>query len=158
MPTKRQRLNQLKGTWTVAEISVQFKPGVIYDYPTTTQEEAYPFILSLWDGELINLQEQMMALFFNGRNKIIGYRLLSTGSMESLVIDIRLLASLALHSMATFVIIAHNHPTGNLQPSINDIVSTKKIRKVSKLIDVTLIDHLIISETGWCSMRAEGLL
>lgn len=133
-----------------------YKPGVLYPHPITTAEEAYPFILSVWDKELINLQEQMMAFFFNNRNRTIGYRLLHTGSMQSIVVDIRLVVSLALHTLASFVIIAHNHPSGDLQPSFDDIYTARKIKKALELIDVKLMDHLIISEGGWLSMRDEG--
>lgn len=158
MPSKRQRLKQIQGNWAAAEISISFKPAVIFDIPITYTEGAYPLILSLWDKELIGLQEQVMAFFFNGRNKTIGYRLLCTGSMDTCVLDIRLLVSLALHSLASFVILAHNHPSGNLQPSSADIQTTARLKKALKLIDVKLMDHLIISETGWLSMSAEGLL
>jgi DNA repair protein RadC len=158
MLTKRQRLNQLKGNWTASEISISYKAAVLHDIPITSQEKAYTFILSLWNKELINLQEQKAGFFFNSRSQNIGYRVLSTGTMDSTVIDIRLLAGLALHSLASFVIIAHNHPSGILQASINDIYTTRKIKKALRLIDVKLMDHLIISESGWLSMSVEGLL
>jgi DNA repair protein RadC len=158
MSTKKQRLAQLQGNWTASEISISYKAGVISDIPITYIDDAYPLILSLWDKDLINLQEQTMAFFFNGRNKVIGYRIMCTGSMESCVLDIRLLASLALHSLASFVILAHNHPSGILKASFNDIRTTSQIKKALKLIDVKLMDHLIISESGWVSMKAEGLL
>lgn len=158
MTSKKQRLNQLRGNWTASEISISYKSTILHDIPITSREEAYKFILSLWNKELINLQEQMEGFFFNSRSQNIGYRVLSTGTMYSTVIDIRLLASLALHSLASFVIIAHNHPSGILQASINDIYTTRKIKKALKLIDVKLMDHLIISESGWLSMMAVGLL
>ena len=73
--------------------------------------------------------------------------------METCVIDIRLLVSLVLHCMASYVILAHNHPSGILQASANDKAATFKIRKALRLIDVQLFDHLIISADGYLSMR-----
>jgi DNA repair protein RadC len=83
---------------------------------------------------------------------------LSIGSMETCVIDIRLLVSLALHCMASYVVLAHNHPSGILEASLNDRVATLKIKKALRLIDVLLLDQLIISAEGYLSMSVEGLL
>jgi len=78
MPTKKQRLAQLQGNWTASEISIVYKVGVKSDLSITYIDDAYPIILSLWNKELINLQEQAMAFFFNGRNKMVGYRVICT--------------------------------------------------------------------------------
>jgi DNA repair protein RadC len=76
--------------------------------------------------------------------------------MDSCLIDISLLVSLALHCMASNVIIAHNHPTGNLKTSKSDEQITKQILEALKLIDVKLLDHLIISDKGYLSIMDEG--
>jgi hypothetical protein len=82
MPTKKQRLSQLRGDWTAGKIRVTYKPGLKSRPPITGTVEAYLFISSLWDKELITLQEQMMAVFMNRTGQVIGYRLLNTGNME----------------------------------------------------------------------------
>ena len=107
---------------------------------------------------LLPLQEQFVVAFLNNRQQVIGWRVLNIGGMETCVIDIRLLVSLALHCMASYVILAHNHPSGILQASVNDKVVTFKIRKALRLIDVQLFDHLIISADGYFSMKVEALL
>jgi DNA repair protein RadC len=83
--------------------------------------------------------------------------MLNIGSMENCVIDIRLLVSLALYCMASYVVMAHNHPSGILEASVNDKASTLKIRKALRLIDVQLFDHMIISAEGYLSMKVERL-
>lgn len=158
MQTRKDRLAQLQGEWTAAEISVSYKLGTKTDIPITGTGDVYPVILSFWNMEFINIQEQMMAFYLNGRGKVMGYRLLCTGSMTECTIDVRLLVSLALHTLATSVILAHNHPSGSLRASVNDIKTTAQIKKALKLINVKLWDHLIISETGWLSMFKEGLM
>ncbi|WP_414709884.1 JAB domain-containing protein [Puia sp.] len=70
----------------------------------------------------------------------------------------RLLVSLALHCIASYAILAHNHPSGILQASLNDRLTTMKIKKAFRLIDVQLFDHLIISADGYLSMRVDGLI
>ena len=147
-----------KPYWTAAEILISYKPGVKFNVFITGQADAYMLIYSLWDKSLIHLQEQFMAVFLNNKLQVIGYRTLYTGNMTCCCIDIRLLASLALHCMASSVIVAHNHPSGSLEPSAADIRLTKAIRKALVSISVTLNDHFIITVGGWLSMREKGLL
>jgi DNA repair protein RadC len=110
-------------------------------------------LLSIWDPGLLALQQQFVAVFLNNRQQIIGWRVLNIGSMETCVVDIRLLASLALNCMASCVILFHNHPSGVMEASLNDLLTTFKIKKALRLIDVQLFDHLIISVD-----RYEGFL
>jgi DNA repair protein RadC len=108
-------------------------------------------LLSIWDPGLLALQEQFVVFFLNNHQQVIGWRVLNIGSMETCIIDIRLLVSLALHSIASYVILAHNHPSGILEASLNDRITTFKIKKALRLIDVQLFDHLIISVDGYLS-------
>ena len=158
MPGKKQRLQQIQGDWTAAEILISYKAGVKFKVFILGQADAYLLMYSLWDKNLIHLQEQFMALFLNGKMEVIGYRTLYTGNLTTCSVDIKLLASLALHCMASNVIVAHNHPSGSLHPSSADIRLNKAIRKALNLIGVTLHDHLIITVGGWLSMREKGLL
>ena len=158
MPTKKQRLKELKTDWAFAEIVISYNTVIVNKTIITSAEDAYKVIQSLWNKDLINLQEQFMAYYLNRANQLIGYRLLTTGSMHSTSVDIRLLVSLALHCMASNVIIAHNHPSNNLQASKADEQITLQTRDALKLIDVKLLDHLIISENGYLSLREEGAI
>ena len=99
-----------------------------------------------------------MVIFLNKKHQIIGYRLLNIRNRKACPVDLRLLVGMALHSMAFFVILAHNHPSGNLAPSNEDIDVTRKIEKALYLIDVKLFDHLILSEKNYVSMYKEGLI
>jgi DNA repair protein RadC len=156
MPTKRQHLKKLTGDWTAARITVNYPLRVIDSMPITTQETAYEKIMTVWDKELINLQEQVMAFFLNRAGRLIGYRLICTGTTTQCLMDSKLIVSLALHTMACSVIIAHNHPSGKLEPSDMDIKITKKIKAALDLIDVKLLDHFIIMQNGYYSFAVEG--
>jgi len=158
MASKKQRLLQLQGDWTASELSIHYKPGVKSDALLNTISKAGSFVRSAWNKELINLQEQVMAFFLNSRNKVIGYRVICTGTRVGCLIDVQLVVTLALHSLAYSVILAHNHPSGNLTPSIADIESTKKVKAALNLIDVKLYDHFIITEYGWSSIYMQGRL
>jgi len=154
----KRRIDHLKGEWTVAELSVTYKPTTAQSPQITSTEEAHQLIRSLWNEESINLQEQFMAFFFNRANRLIGYRVISTGTMNACVVDVKLLVSLALHCLCEQVIIAHNHPSGNLKPSTQDEVITKKVKGALALIDVQLMDHFILTQEAYVSFAEEGWL
>jgi DNA repair protein RadC len=106
--------------------------------------------------ELGNLQEQFVALYLNLANKLIGWILISTGTMQHTVIEIKFLACLAFHFMASVVIVCNNHPLYNLQFSNTDKKVTAQINEVLKLIDVSHLDHLIITAHGYLSIQKKG--
>lgn len=78
--------------------------------------------------------------------------------MASCSLDIRLTVSLALHTLAASVILVHNHPSGDLQPSNADTALTKRTREALRLVDLKLLDHIIISEKAGLSMFEKGLI
>jgi DNA repair protein RadC len=83
---------------------------------------------------------------------------LSKGGIASTTVDVRLLLRKALEVGATSIILAHNHPTGNIQPSRANKLLTAKIQKATKVIDIQLLDHLIVSENGYFSFADENML
>jgi DNA repair protein RadC len=100
----------------------------------------------------------MMAFFLNSRGKVIGYRLMGSGDMERTTLDVRLLVCMALHTLASSVILAHNHPSGHIEPSNADIDVTKNVQQALKLINVKLLDHIIITESDNLSMANKGFV
>jgi DNA repair protein RadC len=79
--------------------------------------DVYEWVRPRWNEELINLQEQSMALYFNNASQLISYRLISTGNIRGTIIDAQLVVCLALNTMASKVILVHNHPSGKLEAS-----------------------------------------
>lgn len=155
---RKKELKNLKGDWTLAELSISYKTKPNYLPIITSCDSVCKFLNEIWDKELINMQEQFMAVFLNRANRVIGYRLISTGSMNRCIVDIRLLVALALHSLSEAVVIAHNHPSGSLKPSMHDETITSKVKEALTLIDVKLMDHIIITDIGYYSFANEGLL
>ena len=156
---KECNLNKVKnGNWTVAEIAIDYKPIYTNQPQITSIQDTHDLIRRLWDKEKLSLQEQFVALFFNTPLKMIGYRVISTGNMTGCLVDVKLLCSLALHSLCSFVVIAHNHPSGNINPSKYDIAITLKIKNALQLIDVELLDHFILVENGYISFADADLI
>ena len=102
--------------------------------------------------------EVFAVIFLNRANKIVHFEIISRGGITGTVADPRIILKLALHHGATSIIISHNHPSGNLQPSNADNEITKKIKMAAELIDVKLLDHIIVSEEGYYSYLDEGNL
>lgn len=106
----------------------------------------------------IEWKEQFMILCMNRANKIIGYETISTGGMTGTVVDATIIFGILLNVQAKSFIIAHNHPSGNKNPSESDIQLTRKIRDAAKNLDINLLDHLIITQKGYTSFADEGLI
>lgn len=158
MTTRKQILKQVKESHIGSTISIQYKREILHKEPMKLALEVYEWVRPRWNEELINLQEQSMALYFNNANQLISYRLLSTGNIRGTIIDVQLLVCLALHTMASKVIVVHNHPSGKLEASKSDVKITKQIKEALELIDALLLDHLIITADFYLSMQAHGLV
>lgn len=102
--------------------------------------------------------EEFWVIFLNQNNKMIGKSKLSSGGINQSVVDIRILFKKALESFATGIVIAHNHPSGNLKPSQEDLKITKQISEGGKILNIQLLDHLIITQNSYFSFADENLL
>ncbi|MCU7613613.1 DNA repair protein RadC [Chryseobacterium sp. GMJ5] len=102
--------------------------------------------------------EEFWALFLNQSNKVIHIAQLTQGGINQSIVDIRILFKTALEHFSTGIIISHNHPSGNLKPSKEDIDITKKIKEAGALLNIQLLDHLIITQNSYISFADEGIL
>ncbi len=102
--------------------------------------------------------EEFWVLFLNRQNKILDKQKLSQGGMTGTVIDVRLVLKLALEKHATSLIFAHNHPSGNLEPSDADRKITRQLKEAAALMEIPVIDHLIVTQSGYFSFADEGML
>ena len=102
--------------------------------------------------------EEFWGLYLNQRNHVIHRQCLSKGGLINTAIDVRLVLRVALEHRATAIIVAHNHPTGNLLPSRADELITQKLHKAAQMMDIKLLDHLIIGEKTYFSFADEKRL
>lgn len=102
--------------------------------------------------------EEFYYVFLNRANKVIKLGKLSKGGLSGTVTDIRLLYKKAVLNSASGIIVAHNHPSGNLNPSESDIRITKKIKEAGSLLDIQLLDHLIMYDSDYYSFADNGVL
>jgi len=97
-------------------------------------------------------------LFLNRANKVNHFEIISEGGITGTVADPRIILKKALEENAVSIILCHNHPSGSLKPSRADEELTSKIKEAAKYLDIRVLDHLIVSDTGYYSFADEGLL
>lgn len=97
-------------------------------------------------------------VYLNKANKINHFEIISKGGMTSTIVDPRIVFKKAFEVEATSVVLCHNHPSGSLKPSRMDEEITAKIKEAAKYLDITVLDHLIVSDEGYFSFADEGLL
>ena len=119
--------------------------------------EAANFIRRFYFDD-IEIFESFFILLLNQANKTIGYAKISQGGIAGTVVDVRIIAKYAVESLAVSVILAHNHPSGNLKPSEADLTITKKIKEGLKILDIKVFDHIILSADSYYSFEDEGNL
>jgi DNA repair protein RadC len=102
--------------------------------------------------------EVFAVVFLNRANKINHFEIISKGGITGTVADPRIILKKALEEDATSIVLCHNHPSGNLQPSRADEELTKKIKEAANYLDIKVIDHIIVSEEGFYSFADEGIL
>ncbi|MFD2518153.1 RadC family protein [Salinimicrobium flavum] len=102
--------------------------------------------------------EEFWIIYVNNSNKVIDRFQLSKGGITGTLVDVRLALKKALELGATAIILAHNHPSGNLNPSSADKQLTQKLKTAGESIDIKILDHLIVTEKSYFSFADEGLL
>ena len=122
----------------------------------TNTQAAANYLRQFYTGD-IDIFESSFILLLNNSMHTIGFAKISQGGITGTVIDPRIVAHYAVKCLATAVIIAHNHPSGNLNPSESDKKVTEKIHKGLSLLDIDLVDHVILTSSGFTSFRDEGI-
>lgn len=110
-------------------------------------------------AQLKDKQHEVFAVaFLNRSNKINHIEIVSEGGITGTVADPRIILKKALEHNAVNIVLCHNHPSGSLKPSRADELLTKKIKEAALLLDITVVDHIIVSEDGYYSFADEGIL
>jgi DNA repair protein RadC len=102
--------------------------------------------------------EEFWVLLLNRQNIVIRQEFISRGGVSGTIVDARLIYKPALEAVASGIILAHNHPSGSLMPSAEDINLTKRLKEAGKLFEINVLDHLIVGDNSYYSFADEGLL
>lgn len=124
----------------------------------TNSYSIYKYLYGIWDKNTINVQESGYILYLNQANQLIGYHELFKGGITGAVIDTEMIVATASKALAKSVVIAHNHPSGNLVPSMADTNLTEEVRRALALVKIRLLDYIIVvpQEGQYYSYMDEG--
>lgn len=150
MPVKKYE-KTIKGFRLVSE------PTDIPVRRVDTSQLAADYARQFYLGD-IDVYESMFMVLLNRANNATSFAKISQGGIIGTVADIKLIAKYAIEGLACSIILIHNHPSGNVQPSESDKILTNKLREGLKLLDVDLLDHVIISKDNHFSFADNGIL
>lgn len=158
METNLFKIDIMNIDYKVGEVKLSYKPKFKNQQKVTCSEDAYKYMLSTYKKGTICYKEYFKVLFLNQANQILGYTLISEGGLTETTADVRLIFQTALLTNSVALILAHNHPSGNLKPSPEDIRLTKQVREASNFMRIKILDHIILSDTEYYSFADEGIL
>ncbi len=156
-------LKTFERTPSLAELKVSYQRG----RPKDGKQERMPFFVAspvsceqylrtLWDDDTIELREEFVLLCLNGAHEVLGWVKLHTGGFNHASVDLRMVLAVALQTASSAVVVAHNHPSGNLKPSPEDRALTRRLAEACELVGVKFLDHLIVSRDASYSFRDHG--
>lgn len=136
---------------TAAEYRLKATTNSVPTIQITSPAKAAEFARQFYQDDL-TIFESCFLMLLNQSNKVIGWVKISQGGIASTVVDKRIVAKYAIESLATAVILVHNHPSGNATPSMQDRNVTAEIEKGLALFDIKLFDHIILTEDTYTSL------
>ena len=144
---------------TIANLELKAKktPSNFEKVKIVSSKDAFKVIKQFYFDD-IDIFESFFILCLNRNNQTSAYAKISQGGVAGTVVDIKLIAKYAIDCLASGVILAHNHPSGDLKPSPEDLAITKRIKEGLKILDISVLDHLILTSQGYLSFGDEGIL
>ena len=139
------------------ELEITYKTKEKLNKTLKNTNESVELLRSIWSNQ-IEYREEVVLLLLNRAMSVIGWIKISAGGTASTVVDVKMIMQAALLSNATALILCHNHPSGNFTPSEKDISLTKKIIEAGKILEITVLDHIILTRESHYSFADEGMM
>ncbi|CAB5224295.1 RadC DNA repair proteins [uncultured Caudovirales phage] len=130
------------------KISVKFKNKPLEDIILNSPEKVLEIASKIFNKDTIEWTEEFIMLCLSRSNNLLGYYRVSSGGTSGTIVDPKVVFSIALNSCAQALIILHNHPSGNINPSEEDKRITKRLKDAGSILDIKVLDHLIIAPDG----------
>ena len=144
--------------YTVGEVELSYKPKFKSLHQVTCSEDAYKYLLPTCKEGTICYKEYFKVLFLNQSSQVLGYTLISEGGITDTTVDVRVILQAALLTNSVAIILAHNHPSGSMKPSRQDMEITKQVKEAARLMRITVLDHIILKHAGYHSLADAGEL
>jgi DNA repair protein RadC len=140
----------------IPKATLKYRSSGIERFVFTSSPLAYEYIRKMFDDDTIEYNESCVAVYLNQANETIAWTIISQGGIAGTIVDPKIVMIKALLSGASAIVLAHNHPSGKLKPSPEDIKLTQKLLQASKFLDIRLLDHLIITKDSYYSLADNG--
>jgi len=121
----------------------------------TCSADSYRIFSAVWDHNMDHI-ESFYAMFLNRANALLGVSRVAVGGTTGTIADPKVIYQLALKVNAQSIIVSHNHPSGNLNPSVMDEQLTRKLKSAGTFLDISFLDHLILTSEAYYSFADEG--
>ncbi len=144
--------------YKVGEVELTYKSTTKKRNKIHCSKDAYKVLLPTYKEGTICYKEYFKVLFLNQANQALGYTLIAEGGLTTTDADVRVILQAALLTNSVTLILAHNHPSGNLKPSQEDMKLTKQVKDAAQLMRIRILDHLILTDVGYYSFADEGEL
>ena len=141
----------------VNEVKVKYNKQILTKISSVQSAVDYCKAIPEFENRM-QYQEVFAAIYLDYNNNIMCHQIISIGAINQTIADIRIIMSTALKTLATSIIICHNHPSGNLKASHADINLTNKVKDAANFFDITLIDHIILTKDSYLSFSNEGMV
>lgn len=143
----------------LAEVQLKYRPKVKPSNMKQVRNSGHvnEILRSIW-SEDIEYREEFVILLLNKNSKVLGWCKISTGGIGKTIADPKIIFQCALKTNASAIILAHNHPSGNILASESDKLITKKLKSAGKLLDIEVLDHIILTCEKYFSFKDEGLI
>lgn len=153
---KMNELNLFNSTVAEVKLSYSHRIPAKNRVKITCSKDIYNMLVSRWEN--IDYIENFYAILMNRGNQVLGLHHISQGGISGTVIDVRLILQGAILAVSSSIILAHNHPSGTMEFSDADMKITRKIKNACQLLDISVLDHIVISSNSYLSMADEGML
>lgn len=152
--------HNIQSLFSVAEVDLIYRNKVSPGnrIKITGSDSVYDVFISAWDLNKIDMIEQFYLMMLDRANHCIGLSNISTGGISACVVDPKIVFATALKANSSSIVVAHNHPSGNLKPSNADIRLTEKLKHAGQFLDLPVMDHLIVTPLKYYSFANEGLI
>ncbi|MCF2443300.1 JAB domain-containing protein [Dyadobacter sp. CY345] len=152
--------NNVSNLYQFAEVELIYKSHVKASQrpKISGYYDVYRILLQSWDENKIGFVEQFKILLLDRANKVLGIYEVCQGGTSGVVVDVKLIFAAALKANAHGIILAHNHPSGNLTASEADRLITRRLKSAGEIMEIPVLDHLIITSEGYYSFVEQGEL
>jgi DNA repair protein RadC len=142
----------------ISEIELIYKPNKYLNTSISSSNEAVSIFREFWNPSTIGYYEEFKIMYLDKANHVLGVYNHGKGGLNGVVVDVRMIFQAALIANSHSIIVAHNHPSENLNPSQPDKDLTKEIKEAGILLKIPLLDHLIITKDNYLSFAEKGYL